>query len=198
MSKTRIGVLISGRGSNMQALIETAQTNDYPGEVVLVISNKADAGGLAVAGAAGIPTAVIDHRPFGANRGAHERAIDTALRASGVEIVALAGYLRVISPWLVEAWAGRMVNIHPSLLPDFPGLHTHARALEAGVKVHGCTVHLVTSGVDEGPILGQTRVEVRSDDNEQSLGARVLLEEHQLFPRCIAELIRGRVTKTAP
>ena len=196
MTKAKVGILISGRGSNMEALIEAAKAPDYPGEIALVLSNKANAGGLAVAQAAGVPTAVVDHRSFGADREAHERAIDQALRAAGVEVVALAGYMRVMTPWLVEVWAGRMINIHPSLLPAFPGLHTHARALEAGVKTHGCTVHFVTSGVDEGPILGQAEVAVQTNDDEQSLAARVLLEEHRLYPRCLAQLITGTVTKS--
>ena len=196
MEKARVGILISGRGSNMEALIEAASAPNYPGEIALVLSNKPDAGGLERARAAGVATAVVDHRPFGADREAHERAVDAALREAGVEVVALAGYMRVMTPWLVEAWAGRMINIHPSLLPAFPGLNTHARALEAGVKTHGCTVHFVTSGVDEGPILGQAEVAVRTNDNEQSLAARVLLEEHRLYARCLAQLITGTVTKS--
>jgi len=196
MTKTKVGILISGRGSNMEALIEAARAPDYPGQIALVLSNKPDAGGLDRARAAGVATAVVDHRPFGADREAHERAVDAALREAGVEVVALAGYMRVMTPWLVEAWAGRMINIHPSLLPAFPGLNTHARALEAGVKTHGCTVHLVTSGVDEGPVLGQSVVNVLADDDEQSLGARVLLEEHRLYARCLAELITGSVIKS--
>jgi formyltetrahydrofolate-dependent phosphoribosylglycinamide formyltransferase len=195
MRRAKVGILISGRGSNMEALIEAARAPGYPGEIALVLSNKAEAGGLAIAQAAGIPTRVIDHRPFGADREAHERAIDEALRQAGVEVVALAGYMRVMTPWLVDAWAGRMINIHPSLLPAFPGLNTHARALEAGVKTHGCTVHLVTSGVDEGPILGQSEIAILAGDDEQSLAARVLLEEHRLYARCLAELITGSVTK---
>jgi phosphoribosylglycinamide formyltransferase-1 len=196
MKKARVGILISGRGSNMQALIEAARDPDYPGEIALVLSNRPDAGGLAAAQAAGAPTAVVDHRIFGANREAHERAIDAALRSAGVEVVALAGYMRVMTPWLVEAWAGRMINIHPSLLPAFPGLHTHARALEAGAKEHGCTVHLVTSGVDEGPILGQAKVQLLANDDEPSLASRVLIEEHRLYPHCLAELIRRTVVKS--
>ena len=189
MSRTKVGILISGRGSNMEALIEAARAPGYPGEIALVASNNPDAAGLAVARSAGVATAAIDHRPFGKDREAHERAVDAALRAAGVEIVALAGYMRVLTPFLVEAWAGRMINIHPSLLPAFPGLHTHARALAGGVRFHGCTVHLVTAGVDEGPILGQAEVEILPGETEESLAARVLLKEHQLYPRCLAELI---------
>jgi formyltetrahydrofolate-dependent phosphoribosylglycinamide formyltransferase len=191
MSKARVAVLISGRGSNMAALIEAAKDPAYPAEIVLVLSNIADAGGLDIAQAAGIETAVIAHAPFGKDREAHERMIDARLRQSGVQIVALAGYMRVLTPYLVETWAGRMINIHPSLLPAFPGLHTHQRALEAGVAKHGCTVHLVTTGVDEGPILGQAEVDVLPDDDEDRLGARVLEQEHQLYTRCLADLVRG-------
>ena len=189
MSKARVAVLISGRGSNMAALIEAAKDPAYPAEIVLVLSNIADAGGLDIAQAAGIETAVIAHAPFGKDREAHERMIDARLRQSGVQIVALAGYMRVLTPYLVETWAGRMINIHPSLLPAFPGLHTHQRALEAGVAKHGCTVHLVTTGVDEGPILGQAEVDVLPDDNEDRLGARVLQQEHRLYARCLADLV---------
>jgi formyltetrahydrofolate-dependent phosphoribosylglycinamide formyltransferase len=191
MSKARVAVLISGRGSNMAALIEAAKDPAYPAEIVLVLSNIADAGGLDIAQAAGIESAVIAHAPFGKDREAHERMIDARLRQSGVQIVALAGYMRVLTPYLVETWAGRMINIHPSLLPAFPGLHTHQRALEAGVAKHGCTVHLVTTGVDEGPILGQAEVDVLAGDDEEKLGARVLEQEHQLYARCLADLVRG-------
>ena len=191
MSKARVAVLISGRGSNMAALIEAAKDPAYPAEIVLVLSNIADAGGLDIAQVAGIETAVIAHAPFGKDREAHERMIDARLRQSGVQIVALAGYMRVLTPFLVETWAGRMINIHPSLLPAFPGLHTHQRALEAGVAKHGCTVHLVTTSVDEGPILGQAEVEVLPGDDEDRLGARVLEQEHQLYARCLADLVRG-------
>jgi formyltetrahydrofolate-dependent phosphoribosylglycinamide formyltransferase len=173
----------------MAALIEAAKDPAYPAEIVLVLSNIADAGGLDIAQAAGIETAVIAHAPFGKDREAHERMIDARLRQSGVQIVALAGYMRVLTPYLVETWAGRMINIHPSLLPAFPGLHTHQRALEAGVAKHGCTVHLVTTGVDEGPILGQAEVEVLPGDDEDRLGARVLEQEHRLYARCLADLV---------
>jgi len=190
MRKARVGVLISGRGSNMEALITAAAEPAYPAEIALVLSNNPQASGLARAAAAGIQTVTIDHRDYGKDRGAHERRIDAALRAADIEIVALAGYLRVLTPYLVEAWAGRMINIHPSLLPAFPGLDTHERALAAGVSEHGCTVHLVTAGVDEGPILGQARVPVMPGDDGIRLAARVLEAEHQLYPRCLAELVR--------
>ena len=178
--KRRTAILISGRGSNMTALLEASRDPAYPAEIVLVLSNNPDAAGLTTAAAAGIPTLAIDHRPFKGDREAHEAAIDAALRAAGTELVCLAGYMRLLTPVLVDAWAGRMLNIHPSLLPAFPGLHTHARALKAGVKEHGCTVQLVTLGMDEGPILAQATVPVLPDDTEDSLAARVLVQDHRL------------------
>jgi len=189
--KRRVGILISGRGSNMEALLEAARRPDYPAQIVLVLSNNPDAAGLTTAAAAGIPAHAIDHRPFKGDRAAHEAAIDAALRDAGVEIVCLAGYMRVLTPFLVEAWAGRMLNIHPSLLPALPGLHTHQRALDSGATEHGCTVHVVTAGVDEGPILAQTIVPVLPTDTETSLGARVLVQEHRLYPRALADFVVG-------
>ena len=190
MSKVKVAILISGRGSNMAALIAAAKDPAYPAQIVLVMANLADAGGLAIAAAQGIDTAVIEHAPFGKDRLAHERMIDARLRQAGVQIVALAGYMRVLTPFLVEAWAGRMINIHPSLLPALPGLHTHQRALEAGLTKHGCTVHLVTAGVDEGPILGQAEVDILPRDTEASLSARVLEQEHKLYASCLADLAK--------
>lgn len=189
--RAKVAVLISGRGSNMTALIDAAKAPDCPYEVVLVLSNRPDAQGLALAAGAGVPTLGIDHRPFGTDREAHERALDAALRAAGAEYVALAGYMRVLTPWLVEAWAGRMINIHPSLLPKYPGLDTHRRAIEAGDAEAGCTVHLVTVGVDEGPILDQSRVPVLKGDTPEALAARVLEAEHDLYPAALARLVAG-------
>jgi formyltetrahydrofolate-dependent phosphoribosylglycinamide formyltransferase len=195
MSKVKVAILISGRGSNMAALIAAAKDPAYPAQIVLVIANLADAGGLAIAAAQGIDTAVIEHAAFGKDRLAHERMIDARLRQAGVQIVALAGYMRVLTPFLVEAWAGRMINIHPSLLPALPGMHTHQRALEAGLTKHGCTVHLVTAGVDEGPILGQAEVDVLPGDTEASLSARVLEQEHKLYAQCLADLAKTIANK---
>jgi formyltetrahydrofolate-dependent phosphoribosylglycinamide formyltransferase len=189
--RAKVAVLISGRGSNMTALVDAAKAPDCPYAVVLVLSNKPDAEGLTLAAAAGVPTLAIDHRPFGADREAHERALDAALREAGAEYVALAGYMRVLTPWLVEAWAGRMINIHPSLLPKYPGLDTHRRAIEAGDVEAGCTVHLVTAGVDEGPILDQARVPVVAGDTPETLSARVLAAEHRLYPAALARLVAG-------
>ena len=189
MSRAKVGVLISGRGSNMIALVEASRRKDCPFEIALVVANKPDAGGLDHARAMGVSAVAIDSKPFGKDREAHERAIDAALREAGCEYVALAGYMRILTPWLVEAWAGRMINIHPALLPKYPGLDTHRRALEAGDTEAGCTVHLVTAGVDEGPILGQARVPIRPGDDERALAERVLKEEHKLFARCLADLV---------
>ena len=187
--KRKVAILISGRGSNMRALLAAAQDPAYPAEIVLVLANRPDAAGLDVARAAGVEAIAIDHKPFGRDRAAHEAAIDQALRERGVEIVCLAGYMRLLTPFLVQAWAGRMLNIHPSLLPAFPGVDTHARALEAGAAEHGCTVHLVTEGMDEGPIIAQARVPVLPGDDEPTLAARVLEQEHQLYPAALRQLI---------
>ncbi len=190
--RKKVGVLISGRGSNMTALLAAAAAPDYPAEIVLVLANREDAGGLATASAKGIPTACVPHRPFKGDRAAHERAVAEALDAAGVEIICLAGYMRLLTPWFVGRYAGRMLNIHPSLLPAFPGVDTHARALEAGVKLHGCTVHLVTEGMDEGPILAQAAVPVLPDDSEEALAARVLAQEHLIYPMVLADFAAER------
>ena len=192
MSK-RIGVLLSGRGSNLKALLE-AQGALGAYEIVVAITNTPGAGGLAIAEAAGVETVVIDHRPFGKDREAFERELDAALRARDVEIVALAGFMRVLTPFFVRAWAGRLINIHPSLLPAFPGRDTHARALAARVKLHGCTVHLVTDTVDDGPIIGQAALAVSPADTAETLESSVLALEHTLYPRALAHFITGGET----
>ena len=184
--RRRTAILISGRGSNMAALIDAARDATFPAEIVLVLSNRPDAAGLATARAAGIRAEVIDHRDFGRDRAAHEAAIDAALRAASIEILCLAGYMRLLTPLLVSTWEGRMLNIHPSLLPSFTGLDTHARALAAGVKLHGCTVHLVTEEMDAGPILAQAAVPVIPGDTEDALATRVLRQEHRLYPAALA------------
>ena len=191
--RVRVAVLISGAGSNMAALIDAADRVDAPFEVVLVLSNRPEAGGLAVAETRGVASAVVDHAPFGKDRAAHERAIQTVLEAHGVEVVALAGYMRLLTPFLVGQWAGRILNIHPSLLPKHPGLDTHARALAAGDTEAGCTVHLVTDGVDEGPLLAQASVAIQPDDTPASLARRVLAAEHQLDPTALADLCRRQI-----
>ncbi len=176
----------------MAALIEAARAPGFPAEIALVLSNRPDAPGLDIARAAGIAAAACDHRRFGRDRAAHEAAIDAALREAGADLLCLAGYMRLLTPWFVERWAGRMLNVHPSLLPAFPGLDTHRRALAAGAKLHGCTVHLVTETMDEGPILAQAAVPVLPDDTEATLAARVLAQEHAIYPLALrAHLDRG-------
>jgi formyltetrahydrofolate-dependent phosphoribosylglycinamide formyltransferase len=189
--RVKVGVLISGRGSNMSALIAAAKAPDYPAEIALVIANVADAGGLETARAEGVQAIAIDSKPFGKDREAHEKAMDAALREAGVQVVCLAGFMRLLTPWFVDAWSGRMLNIHPSLLPDFKGLHTHARAIAAGKEEAGCSVHVVTAELDEGPILGQARVPVLPADTEETLAARVLKEEHRLYPSALAAFCRA-------
>ena len=183
--KTRVAILISGRGSNMTALIEAARAEDYPAEIALVVSNRPDAAGLVRARAAGIATVVIDHTRFAGNREAFEHALDEELRNYKIGLVCLAGFMRLLTPWLVARWQGRMLNIHPSLLPQFKGLDTHRRALDAGAKWHGATVHFVVPEMDSGPIIMQESVPVREGDTAEALAARVLELEHQLYPRAL-------------
>jgi phosphoribosylglycinamide formyltransferase-1 len=193
MTRKRTAVLISGRGSNMAALIEAAGRPDYPAEIALVVSNVADAAGLARAAQAGIATAVVDHRPHGKDRAAFERTLDAELENHRIDLVCLAGFMRLLTPWLVTRWEGRMLNIHPSLLPAFKGLDTHARALAAGCKIHGTTVHFVVPETDSGPIIIQAAVPVHDDDTADSLAARVLAAEHRIYPAALAHVAAGRV-----
>jgi phosphoribosylglycinamide formyltransferase-1 len=190
-------ILISGGGSNMAALIAAAKDATFPAEIRLVLSNNADAGGLDKAGKAGVATAVIDHRPFGKDREAFEREMDARLRAEQVELICLAGFMRVLTPWFVKRWEGRMLNIHPSLLPAYKGLHTHARALADGASEHGCTVHWVVADLDAGPTIAQARVPVLPGDTEEALAARVLAQEHIIYPRALADVASGRVKPPA-
>ncbi len=190
--RRRVGILISGRGSNMAALIAAAREPGFPAEIVLVLSNVPDAAGLGHAAACGIATCCIDHRRFGRDRAAHETEVARALDMAGVDLVCLAGWMRLLTPFLVRRYAGRMLNVHPSLLPALPGLDTHARALAAGVKLHGCTVHLVTEEMDQGPILAQAAVPVLPHDTAERLAARVLVQEHAIFPAALAALAAGR------
>jgi formyltetrahydrofolate-dependent phosphoribosylglycinamide formyltransferase len=187
--KARVAILISGRGSNMAALIEAAKAPDYPAEIVLIISNRADAPGLEIARAEGVEALAIPGKPY-KDREAHERAIDAALAEKKIDVVCLAGYMRLLTPYFVGRWAGKMLNIHPSLLPAYPGLETHARVLAAGETKHGCTVHLVTETMDEGPILAQATVPVLPGDTEETLAARVLAREHELYPAALAAFLR--------
>lgn len=195
MTRKRLGILISGRGSNMEALLRAALDPAWPCEPVLVLSNRPDAGGLDKARSYGVPTAAIDHRIYGKDREAFEQAVDAELRKAGVELVALAGFMRVLTPWFVNAWAGRLINIHPSLLPLYPGVDTHRRCLDAGDAVHGCTVHQVTAGVDEGPVIGSAEIDVMPGDTPDTLAARVLKAEHLLYPRCLAAVARKGGTR---
>ena len=181
MRRVRTAVLLSGRGSNMEALVAAARDPAYPAEIALVLSDKPDAGGLAVARAAGIAAEAVAAKPFGKDREAHERALQARLEAHGTELVALAGYMRVLTPWLVERWRGRMLNIHPSLLPHFPGLDTHARAIAAGHAVAGCSVHLVTEELDAGPVLGRAEVAVLPGATSAALAAMLRAGERTKF-----------------
>ncbi|HTZ02155.1 MAG TPA: phosphoribosylglycinamide formyltransferase [Xanthobacteraceae bacterium] len=196
-TKKRVAVLISGRGSNMMALIAAAAAEDYPAEIVLVLSNRLEAAGLERAREAGIATAVIDHRHFGGDREAFERALDAELDARQVELVCLAGFMRLFTPFFVERWRGRLINIHPALLPQFKGLDTHRRALQAGVERHGATVHFVVPETDAGPVILQDSVPVRAGDTEETLAARVLEVEHRIYPQALRLVAEGRV-KFAP
>jgi phosphoribosylglycinamide formyltransferase-1 len=191
MARKRVAILISGRGSNMAALIEAARAPEYPAEIVLVISNRPDAAGLARAAEAGIATALVDHKTF-AGKADFEAALDSRLVESRIDIVCLAGFMRVLSAEFVVRWRDRLINIHPSLLPAFPGLDTHARALAAGARMHGCTVHFVREGVDDGPIIAQAEVPVLPGDTPDALAARVLAAEHRLYPKALALVASGK------
>ncbi|MDK4714571.1 phosphoribosylglycinamide formyltransferase [Rhizobium sp. CNPSo 4039] len=190
--RKRVVVFISGGGSNMLALLKATKAADYPAEIVGVISDKADAGGLARAAAEGIATFAFVRKEF-ASKEAHEEAILAQLEALSPDIICLAGYMRLLSGRFIQAYKGRIINIHPSLLPLFPGLHTHQRAIEAGMRIAGCTVHFVTEGMDEGPVVGQAAVPVLTDDTADSLAARVLTVEHQLYPQSLRLVAEGKV-----
>jgi phosphoribosylglycinamide formyltransferase 1 len=194
MLRKRVAILISGRGSNMVALIEAAKAENYPAEIALVVSNEPAAEGLKHATASGIETAVVDHRAFGKDREAFERAVQRELEAHHIEIVCLAGFMRILTPWLVRHWQGRMLNIHPALLPAFKGLDTHKRALAAGATEHGATVHFVVPEMDSGPIVAQAKVPVLPGDNEATLAARVLQAEHRIYPEALRLLAAGRLS----
>lgn len=187
---TRVAILISGGGSNMVKLVED-MTGDHPARPCLVLSNKPDAGGLGRAAEMGVPTAVVDHRPFGKDRPAFEAALQEALTKAQPDLICLAGFMRVLTGGFVRQWEGRMLNIHPSLLPKYRGLHTHQRALEARDTEHGCTVHEVTPELDDGPILGQATVPVRPGDTPDDLAARVLTQEHRLYPAVLRRFAAG-------
>ncbi len=190
--KAKLGILISGRGSNMAALVAAAAAPDYPAEAALVLANQANAAGLEHAASQGVPTAVVASKPFGKDREAFEHALDARLTESGIDLICLAGFMRLLTPWFVERWRDRLVNIHPSILPAFKGLDTHARALADGVRWHGCTVHYVRAEMDAGPIIGQAVVPVLPGDDEDRLSARVLAAEHRLYPLAVRLVAEGR------
>lgn len=192
--RPRVGVLISGRGSNMVSLVEAARQPGYPAEIALVLSNVPDAPGLERASGFGIATATVDHSAFGKDREAFERAMDEVLRVHQIDLVVLAGFMRIMTAWFVKRWEGRMINIHPSLLPLFKGTHTHRQALEAGVAEHGCSVHFVVPELDAGPVIAQATVPVLPGDDENTLAARVLAQEHVLYPQALAAVASGAVT----
>jgi len=193
MTRKRVAILISGRGSNMAALIAAAAAADYPAEIALVLSNRPDAAGLESARKAGVPTHVLDHKPFGSDRAAFEVALQATLDRHRVELICLAGFMRLFTAPFVQRWEGRMLNIHPSLLPSFPGLDPHGQALRAGVKISGATVHFVIPETDAGPIIAQAAVPVTETDTAETLAARVLAAEHRIYPLALKLVAEGRV-----
>ena len=195
MAKLKVGILISGRGSNVAALIEAANAADYPAEIACVISNVIDAPGLKIAETAGIATAAISHRGF-PDRESFDRIVSAELEKHGVGLVAMAGFMRIQSPWFPGHWQGRIINIHPSLLPAFPGLHVQQQAIDAGVRLSGCTVHFVTAGLDAGPIIAQAAVPVLPGDDAAILAARILRQEHRLYPLVVRWFGEGRISLT--
>jgi len=192
MSRKRVAILISGRGSNMAALIAAAKAEDYPAEIVLVLSNRPGAKGLDIARAAGIATEVVDHTRYGKDRAAFDQAMQDVLDRNGIAFICLAGFMRLLTTGFVQAWSGRMINVHPALLPSFKGLNTHERALETGVKIHGATVHFVVPEMDCGPIIAQGAVAVHDGDDAETLAARVLKVEHRIYPLALKPVAEGR------
>jgi len=194
--KTRVAILISGRGSNMMALVEAAKAADYPAEIVAVLSNRPEAGGLEYAHVNDIATEVVDHKSF-ASREEFDQALHARLAAHNIDLICLAGFMRLLTPWFVQQWEGKIINIHPSLLPLFKGLHPHRQALEAGVRIHGCSIHIVTPEMDAGPIVAQAAVPVLHNDTDATLGERVLKVEHELYPHALALLASGKINATS-
>ncbi len=202
--RRRVAALVSGRGSNMLSLLNAQDNPAYPAEIAVVISNRPDAGGLMRAAERGVATAIVDHKAF-PDRETFERALDQAIRAHEIDLICLAGFMRILTPWFVERWVGKLLNIHPSLLPLFRGTHTHRQALDAGVRIHGCTVHFVVPELDAGPIIAQAAIPVLTGDTETDLADRVLMQEHTLYPQALAlvangeaRLEGGRTIFTAP
>jgi phosphoribosylglycinamide formyltransferase 1 len=192
VAKLKVGILISGRGSNMAALIEAARDPAYPAEIACVVSNVASAAGLEIAKQAGVAAIAIPHKDF-PDRESFDRAVSAELEKHGVDLVAMAGFMRIQSPWFPQHWSGRIINIHPSLLPSFKGLHVHQQALDAGARVSGCTVHLVTPELDSGPIIAQAAVPVLAGDTADTLAARILRQEHRLYPLAVRWFAEGRI-----
>ncbi|WP_395698244.1 phosphoribosylglycinamide formyltransferase [Methylocella sp.] len=188
--RKRVAILISGRGSNMRALVERARAPDFPAEIALVLSNRPDAAGLAFAREAGIACAALDHKIY-AGREQFERSMQAMLEIHRIELICLAGFMRLLTPWFIGQWSGRMINVHPALLPSYRGLRTHERALADGVKIHGCTVHFVVPAMDEGPIIAQAAVPALDDDTPETLAARVLEQEHKIYPAALEWLAAG-------
>ena len=193
MAKLKVGILISGRGSNMAALIDAARAPDYPAEIAVVVSNVASAAGLKTAQEAGVPTAVVPHKEF-PDRESFDRVVSAELEKHGVRLVALAGFMRIQSPWFPTHWKDRIVNIHPSLLPSFPGLRVQQQAIDAGSRISGCTVHFVTADLDAGPIIAQAAVPVLPEDTADTLAARILRQEHRLYPMAVRWFAEGRLS----
>lgn len=192
MARVKTAVLLSGRGSNLKSLIAAASSPNYPAEIALVLSNVESAGGLAIAREAGVPTKAISHRNFD-SREDFDRAIDAVLREAGIQLICEAGFMRIHSEWFARQWEGRLLNIHPSLLPAFKGIRVHQQALDAGVKISGCTVHFIVPELDSGPIIAQAAVPVLPGDTEATLAARVLEEEHKLYPNALKLVAEGKV-----
>ena len=196
MSRVRVAILISGRGSNMEAILEAAAHSDYPAQPVLVLSNRPSAQGLATAAERGITTCAIDHKRFGKDREAFEREMHQSLTEHQVEMIVLAGFMRILTPWFVKHWTGRMINIHPSLLPKYPGLNTHQRAIDAGDKEAGCSVHWVIEGVDQGDVIAQARVPIEPGDTADCLAQKVLVKEHELYPKALKQACETLKSRT--
>jgi phosphoribosylglycinamide formyltransferase 1 len=190
MTRARVGVLISGGGSNMHALVKASRTADYPAEIVCVVANAPEAGGLTIAAREGIATQVVNHKDY-SNRESFDAALNTYLQSQNLDLIACAGFMRIMTPVLISPWQGRMINIHPSLLPLYKGLHTHERAIADGQKEAGCSVHYVTLELDGGPVIAQARVPVLPGDTAETLAARVLVEEHKLYPAALAQVARS-------
>lgn len=196
MKKVRVGVLISGRGSNMMAIVEAARAAEYPADIICVVSNRPDAAGLNFAASHGIATKVIDHKAF-ATREDFDAALNDYLQSQNLDLIACAGFMRILTPALIAAWQGRMINIHPSLLPAYKGLHTHERALADGARIHGCTVHFITNELDGGPTILQAEVPVKPGDTPDTLAARVLKQEHRIYPQALAMVARKLQANTS-